>query len=581
MAMPLRRYWALLAHYLRPQRGRVVLLAVALGGTIALDLLNPQIVRVFLDSATAGDPLSWLVGAALLFIGATLVTQVLAVGATYLSEQVAWTATNALRLDLAAHCLRLNLAFHKARTPGELIERVDGDVTALGNFFSQLVIHLLGNVLLLLGVLGLLWAVDWRVGAAVAVFAVAALAVLLGLQAWAIPRWAAVRQMSAEFYGFLGEVLGGTEDVRANGATGYVLARFHTLLQRWWPLEFRASLAGYSMWSSTMGLLAIGTAVALGLIAWLWSSHTLTLGTAYVIFYYVQLLNRPLEQIRAQLQDLQKAGAAIGRVEALLDTRSALADSGTAALPPGAPSICFDAVTFAYEAEAPVLRDLTFTLPPGTVLGLLGRTGSGKSTIARLLARFYDPTAGTIRLGGVPLPDVPLRDLRRHVGLVTQEVQLFAATVRDNLTFFDRTVPDARILAVIADLGLGPWYATLPQGLDTPLAAGGGGLSAGEAQLLAFVRIFLADPGLVILDEASSRLDPATEALVEGAIARLLRGRTGIIIAHRLATVARAGRILILEDGQACEEGDRAALAADPASAFAGLLRTGLTEVLA
>ena len=183
-----------------------------------------------------------------------------------------------------------------------------------------------------------------------------------------------------------------------------------------------------------------------------------------------------------------------------------------------------------------VLHDVSFALEPGTTLGLLGRTGSGKTTLTRLLFRLYDPTAGEIRLGGRDLRDLRLADLRRHVGMVTQEIQLFHASVRDNLAFFDPTIPDGRILAALDELGLWEWYESLPDGLDTKLA-GGGGLSAGEAQLLAFVRVFLKDPGLIILDEASSRLDPATEQRLTQAMTRLLRGRTAIIIAHRLPTV--------------------------------------------
>jgi ATP-binding cassette subfamily B protein len=215
------------------------------------------------------------------------------------------------------------------------------------------------------------------------------------------------------------------------------------------------------------------------------------------------------------------------------------------------------------------------------VLGVLGRTGSGKSTLARLLTRLYDPVGGEVRLGGLPLPSVEVGDLRDRVGMVTQEVQLFRATVRDNLTFFDHRVPDERIWDVLFMLGLGDWAAGLEQGLDTVLETGSAGLSAGQAQLLAFARIFLRDPGIVILDEASSRLDPATEVLIERAVDRLLDGRTGVIIAHRLATVERADDIVILEDGRVVELGERAALAADPSSRFARLLRTGLEEVLA
>jgi ABC-type multidrug transport system fused ATPase/permease subunit len=227
-----------------------------------------------------------------------------------------------------------------------------------------------------------------------------------------------------------------------------------------------------------------------------------------------------------------------------------------------------------------VLRDISLHIAAGRTLGILGRTGSGKTTLTRLLFRLYDVTSGAIRIGGADIRDLRLDSLRERVGMVTQEVQLFHASVRENLTFFDTTIPDARILAALEELELLPWYQALPEGLDTVLAAGGG-LSAGEAQVLAFTRVFLRDPGLVILDEASSRLDPATERLIERAVDRLLAERTGIIIAHRLATVLRADDILILEDGRIREYGEREALRGDPGSRFAELLRTGMEEVLA
>jgi ABC-type multidrug transport system fused ATPase/permease subunit len=211
-------------------------------------------------------------------------------------------------------------------------------------------------------------------------------------------------------------------------------------------------------------------------------------------------------------------------------------------------------------------------------MGLVGRTGSGKTTISRLLFRLYDVGEGAVRLDGVDVRDLPLATLRRNVGLVTQDVQLFQASVRDNVTFFDDTIPDARISEVFERLGMSEWLARLPDGLDTRLEASGGGLSAGEAQLLAFVRVFLRDPGLVILDEPSSRLDLATERMIEQGMRALLAGRTGIIIAHRLATVRRADVILTLGGGRVLELGAREALERQPDSHFAALLRVGLED---
>jgi len=220
-------------------------------------------------------------------------------------------------------------------------------------------------------------------------------------------------------------------------------------------------------------------------------------------------------------------------------------------------------------------------LPAGTTLGLLGHTGSGKTTLTRLLLRLYDPTVGTLRLGGVDLCCVPNGDLRARVAIVTQDIQLFSATVRDNLTFFDQAIPDAQLMAALDTLGMGDWLHTLPNGLDTLLASGGSGLSAGQAQLLAFARAFLRDPGLIILDEASSRLDPATERQLEQALARLLHGRTAIIIAHRLRTLEHVDQIMILEDGRVREHGLRAELVRDPGSRFVQLLQVGMEDALA
>ncbi|MBC8076514.1 MAG: ABC transporter ATP-binding protein [Chloroflexales bacterium] len=585
MGLPIRRYGALLATYLRPQRTRVALLAALLLGNVALQLVNPQIVRSFIDSAQSGADTAVLLRAALAFIGIALVTQVLGVAATYVGQYVGWTATNALRSDLAAHCLRLDMGFHKARTPGELIERVDGDVNALSNFFSQFAINVLSNAALMVGVLALLFAEDWRVGGALTAFALVSLTALIRIQAVAIPYWREVRERSAGFFGFVGELLVGTADIRANGATDHMLRRFYAHLRGWLPIEQRASLAGYSVWMTSIALFAIGNAVAFGMGAWLYSAGAITLGTVFLIFYYTELLQTPLLDLRRQLEDLQKASASIARIEELFATTSRLSDGPGAALPAGPLAVVMDGVSFGYadedDSDQPyVLSDVSFSLAPGRVLGLLGRTGSGKTTLARLLLRLYDPQEGSVRIGGVDARGPTIRGLRRHVGMVTQDVQLFQASVRDNLAFFDPAIGDKRIEAVLEELGLGPWLRGLPQGLDSELESGNSGLSAGEAQLLAFARLFLKDPGLVILDEASSRLDPATERLLERAVGRLLLGRTGVIIAHRLETVQRADEILILDGGRIVEYGPRAALAADPSSRLAALLRAGMEEVL-
>jgi ATP-binding cassette subfamily B protein len=344
-----------------------------------------------------------------------------------------------------------------------------------------------------------------------------------------------------------------------------------------------------SLFNAVVGLLLVlGTGAGLGLSTALHGAGAITLGTIYLVFRYTGMLRQPLERLTREMNSFQEATGGIVRVRELLATRPRVVDGGFpgpegapgATFPRGALSVELDSVSFAYEAE-PVLHDVSFRVEPGEVLGLLGRTGSGKTTISRLLFRLHDPTDGAVQLGGTDVRDARIDALRARVGLVTQDVQLFQGTLRDNVTLFDRTVPDTRLNSVFAELDLDAWLRRLPGGLDTPLGVGGRGLSAGEAQLVALARVFLKDPGLVILDEASSRLDPETERLLERAVTRLLHGRTGVVIAHRLHTVERADRILILEDGRVAEFGRRTELLRDPQSRSARLLRAGRTEELA
>jgi ATP-binding cassette, subfamily B, bacterial len=587
--IPVRQYFKLLEQYLKPQRASVVLMALCLFSSVGLQLVNPQIVRFFMDTAQHGGAQSELVKAAAVFIGASFFQQALNVAATYFSTKVGWTATNALRANLAEHCLKLDLSFHKAHTPGELIERVDGDVSTLAAFFSNLSIHLGGNLLLLVGVLVVMFLEDWRIGFSLSLFSIMAMLVLGRVRNLGTPHWKAVREQSAGFFGFIGEQLSGTEDIRSSGATQYVTRRFFERLRTWYPKAWRGNMLGGSMWVVSMFLVAIGEAIAFGVGASLYQRQAISLGTVYLIYQYTMLLAEPLDQIRNQLQELQRADAGILRVNELLNTSSKLEDGIGANWAEHALELEFRGVHFGYQ-DAPsleqpetenlenVLEHISFKLAAGKVLGLLGRTGSGKTTLARLLMRFYDPQQGEIRLDGVPLKNAKLAEVRSRVTLVTQNVELFQASIRQNLSFFDQTVSDATLWAALEELGLGDWVRKLPKQLDTELSSAN--LSAGEAQLLAFTRVFLRNPSLIILDEASSRLDPATEALLERAVTKLLQNKTAIIIAHRLQTILRSDEILMLEDGKILEHGATQALAGDPNSRFSQLRRTGLEEVL-
>jgi ABC-type multidrug transport system fused ATPase/permease subunit len=587
----------LLGAYLNPQRPRVALLTgLALAG-ISLQLLNPQVIRYFIDAVQVAGPARALILAALAYLGIGLAGRGVAFATSYVGMQVGWFAADALRGDLLRHVLRLDMPFHKTHTPGELIERVDGDVSALADFFSQFVVRTSSNALLTAGILLLLYRESVTAGVILTAYTAVVIAALAGLQDLSAMRWTAARQAWADLTGFLEEHIAGSEDIRGIGAEAYVVGKLDALLA---TLLYKARggwMANALAFAVTNFLYVVGYGLGLAVGAYLYTTGSVTIGAAFLIACYVGMTAAPLDAIREQARNLQEATAGIGRISELFRLRPEVSETPTAQLPSGALAVEFEKVSFAYDDESAkgesrnmqhaartaqsVLSDVSFSLAAGRVLGVLGRTGGGKTTLARLLFRLYDPTAGAIRLAGVDLREVAFADLRDRVGLVTQDVQLFGASVRDNIALFDKAVSDDAIRRGLAELGLAEWVESALGGLDGELAAGGGGLSAGEAQLLAFTRVLLRDPGLVILDEAAARLDPITEARLERAIDRLLTGRTGIIIAHRLATVQRADDILILEAGRVVEFGPREQLAADPTSRFYSLLQTGLEEALA
>jgi ATP-binding cassette subfamily B protein len=570
---------SLLSKYLLPQWPLAAMLGFVLFAGIGFQLANPEIAKTFIDRAQAGESFHGLVHIAILFLVVALLTQVATIAETYLADSLGWRTTNVLRADLTRHVLSLDGSFHAEHGPGELIERIDGDVSAIADFFASFVLQILGSAVFLVGVLVLLFIADWRIGALLSAFSLGALAYMTRGGGFVGSRSRDARRAAAAFTGYIEERLGGLPDLKTSGADDYAMRRFHLASADRYHRVADAAMAA-SLFNGTIGLFfVVGTGAALGLAVLLKMSGAITLGTIYLVFRYTTMLRMPLERLSRQMNAFQQATGGIVRVRELLATQTRVIGGDGAVFPDGSLAVDFDHVTFAYEDE-PVLRDVSFHVAPGEVLGLLGRTGSGKTTISRLVFRLHDPQQGSVRLGGVDVRGAELDVLRARIGLVTQDVQLFASSVRDNVALFDPHVRDDTLREVFGELGLGAWLAALPDGLDTMLGADGRGLSAGESQLVALARVFLKDPGLVVLDEASSRLDPATEALLEHAVTRLLKGRTGVVIAHRLATVERADKILIIEDGSVAESGARAELANDEASRFSRLLRAGMAEEL-
>jgi ATP-binding cassette, subfamily B, bacterial len=573
----------LLAATLRSEARPLAGVLAVLGASMVLRLSLPLLLGTFADDALAGESADTLVRLAVAYVVVALVSETLGLGVVWGSVRLSWRAGNRLRERLATHALRLEQAWHGRHSPGQLIERIDGDVEAMVVFFSGIAIEIAGNVALIAGMVIVAAVIDPWSGLILAVTACVGAAVMIRLRVAAVSAREVERQVNAELYGDLEERLGGLEDLRANGAGGYAVHRLHHHSARSWRAARRASLHGDSAHAAAAMVFAAGTAGTLLAGILLQQRGVITVGAVLSLYRYADMLRQPLQQIAEQLKEFQKAMAGARRASSLLATEPRITDGPLdgSALPASGPgggralAVDFDGVTFAYDGgTTPALEAIDLHLAAGRHLGVIGRTGSGKTTLARLLLRLWDVDAGAVRVGGIDVRDLQVAALRRRVAIVTQDVDLFRAPLRDNLTLFGtHATADAALHDLLGRIGLGAWLASLPDGLDTVLE-GGQGLSAGEGQLVAFARAFLADPEIVVLDEASSRLDPFTGERIASATRSLLAGRTAVVIAHRLETLAEVDEIAVLENGRLVEHGDRARLAADADSRYARLLRT-------
>lgn len=570
-----------LLRYLKPVKGRLTILLILLLSSTGLQLIHPQIIQRFIDSAVGGDGMSILLRLAGLFLIVAVVNQLITVSVSYLGNDVSWRATNRLRGDLLRHCLKLDMRFHNVKTPGEMIERVDGDVTNISNFFAMFIVQVIGSFVLIAGILGFMFTVNVPIALVMTVFTLAAVLFMMFIRNLGVQSSKSEREASASLFGLIEERIAGIEDVQANGHVPYVMNRFHRLMRTVFLRGRKAWMLRVVPWNTTVVLFALSVTAVLLLGVHNYIIGELTLGTLFLIYQYTQMLNDPIEMLGDQVQEFQKAKSGMLRSRELLANRSEIVDGELDELPEGPLGLEFEGVHFRYNEDKPVLQDVTFAVKPGERLGIIGRTGSGKSSLSRVLLRLYNIDRGVIRVGGTDITKLKLPALYKRVGMVTQDVQLFDGTLRDNLTLFNSDIPDAYILETTEQLGLRHWIDEQPEGLDTHLAAGGASLSAGEAQLFALTRVFLTQPSLVILDEPSSRLDAATESVLQEAVERLMSQCTGIVIAHRLATLEQVDKIMVLGDGRILEFGDRKALANNPDSHYARLLASGREEELA
>ncbi|MGB8860098.1 MAG: ABC transporter ATP-binding protein [Ilumatobacteraceae bacterium] len=566
--------WRALVALLRPDSRRWVGLGlmVALGSGFAL--AGPLVVRRIIDLARAGTTGGRLTSLALLYLGLALITQLITVAVSWFATVTAWRTTNQIRLQLTGHVLGLDHEFHRQHTPGELIQRVDGDVTSVSDFFGRVVPKVIGAAAMVLGMIVVLAVLDWRLAVGALAYVVLTAALIVRGRHRAVGEASDEMGAYARLYGGIEERLTAGEDLRSNGAGGHAMWRFVEESADAMRSSVRRESAFLRLWWAVQGSVSVGSALSLVAGAAMVANGTISLGTAFLMFQYVLLLERPLEDVVQQLETVQKANGAMVRVIDLLGVRATIIDAGTTSPAGGSLSIEFDSVSFDYgDDDERVLHDISLPIAAGRSVGIVGRTGSGKTTLSRLVLRLVEATHGQLRLGGVPIADIPMAELRRRVALIPQEVELFNGTVRDNVTLFDSAPTDQQVEDALARAGLA---ALVEGGIHRQLGAGGAGLSAGEAQLLALARVWLRAPDLVVLDEATARVDPDTEARLEAAIAALMRGRTTIVIAHRLSTLRHVDEIAVLDHGHLVEHGDRETLATDSTSRYHRLLQLAL-----
>ena len=550
-----RRRLGTLYRLAHPYKARTGLALVSLLGVTAASLLPPYLVGRTVDEVQQGNTsqLIWLVSA---FLAAGVLGVVLGYAQTYFTGWTGERMLADLRELVFGHLQRLSLGFFERNRAGVIISRLTNDVEALDQLVTDGVTSLVQNTLILVGSAVVLFFLDWRL----------ALATLVVIPAMGLAT-AWFRKRSGRAYRAVRETLGALTATLAEDIAGMRVLQAFTR-ERAAQDNFREVADAYrisNMQTVTLNgvyfpvvdfLSTIATATVLGYGGWLASNGDVSIGTLVAFLGYLTNFFDPVQQLSQLYNTFLSAVAALDKITDLLDEEPEVRDRPEAVdLPSIRGDVSFDNVHFAYGRGPEVLHGIDLEVAAGTTVALVGHTGAGKSTIAKLLARFYDPTEGRIAIDGVDLRDVRQHSLRRQLGIVPQEGFLFAGSVADNVAFARPDASREEIIAATTAVGADGFVSRLEDGYDTQLGERGSRLSLGQRQLVAFARALLADPGILILDEATSSVDIGTERTIELALRRLLHGRTAFIIAHRLSTIRDANLIVVLENGLVVEQG--------------------------
>jgi ABC-type multidrug transport system fused ATPase/permease subunit len=550
----LSHLWKLLG----PYRGRVILMLVALLAATAAALAPPYLAGRAIDEGIHGKDTTVLAVILVLFLAAAVVNWVATYAQTYLINWVGQRALQDLRIQLFKHLQRLSIGFYSRNRTGVLISRITNDVQALDQLVTEGLQTLISSSLTLIGTAVILVALD--PGLALVTFLCFPVLLLSSIlfRLASAGAYRLTREKIAAVTAYLQETLSGVRVVRAFGQEHRHRTRFAQLNDEHREVNMRTVYLNAAYFPSVELLSAVATAAILiyGGNQVLDGDSSVTIGVLASFVFYLQSFFDPIQSL-SQLYTTYQAGmAALDKIFELLDEEPDLSDKpGAAELPRVRGEIEFDQVSFSYDGEAPALCEVDLTIPPGQTVALVGATGAGKSTLAKLVARFYDPDHGRVLIDGHDLRDVTERSLRSQLGIVPQEGFLFSGTIRDNIAFGRVDATDDDVRAAARAVGADAFIERLPHGYDSEVGERGGQLSAGQRQLVAFARAAAADPRILILDEATSNVDVRTEAQIERGLRRLLAGRTALVIAHRLSTIRGAGRIIVLDRARIVEQG--------------------------